>query len=73
MAHSILITLIELFVALRQVTDFFLTHGSIGYYGNPCQVLCTKANVTFTFSNNRLFHTSTMAFQGQIPRLYFRA
>jgi len=43
---------------------------SIGHYGAPCQAVCTKENVTFTFSKHRE-SDSTSEIKGQIPRLYF--
>src|SRR6218665_888020 len=43
---------------------------SIGHYGDPCQDVCTKENVTFTFSGHMDSGKTSQA-RGQIPRLYF--
>src|SRR6218665_1158043 len=45
-------------------------NGQIGYYGRPCQPICKKDDVTFTFSKHPDSHYTT-AVDGQIPRLYF--
>lgn len=51
-----------------------LAHSSIGYYGKPCQPVCTTGNVTVTFSRNLgkvSPNSTTTHIYGQIPRLYF--
>jgi len=48
-----------------------VTRGQIAHYGHPCQTVCKKDNVTFTFSNYPE-STYTTEIYGQIPRLYFR-
>ena len=48
-----------------------LSNDNIGHYGGTCQAVCTKGNVTVTFSKNQQSpHTSPT--YGHIPRLYFR-
>ena len=47
-----------------------LSHGNIGHFGGTCQAVCTKGEVTFTFTEDQQSrHTNPT--NGQIPRLYF--
>lgn len=51
-----------------------LAHSSIGYYGKPCQPVCTNGNVTVMFSKhseNISSTSSTSEIYGQILRFYF--
>jgi len=47
-----------------------VTEGEIAHRGYPCQAVCKKDNVTFTFSSHPESKYTT-EFYGQIPRLYF--
>jgi len=50
-----------------------LAHSGVGYYGDPCQPVCTSGSVTVTFPNRLGFSSklTTSDTFGQIPRLYF--
>ena len=51
-----------------------LTQSSIGYFGKPCQPVCTSGNVTVTFSKEPGIvspKSLTTDVYGQFPRLYF--
>jgi len=47
-----------------------VSKADIGHYGQICQAVCTKENVTFTFSKHPA-SAYTSESRGQIPRLYF--